>query len=137
MQTVAGTKGALRVGQSVLAQVDADRHLAVARNHTATHILHAVLGKVLGGHVRQNGSLVSDRFLRFDYTHYEAPSREQIEEIETLANAAILTDRPVTTVVTDLEAAKASGAKALFEEKYGQTVRVAALTFRPRARSVL
>lgn len=124
MQTVTVTKGALRVGQGVLAQIDMDRHLAIARNHTATHILHAVLGKVLGGHVRQNGSLVSDRFLRFDYTHYEAPRREQLEEIETLTNAAILTDRPVTTVVTDLEAAKASGAKALFEEKYGQTVRV-------------
>ncbi len=124
MQTVTVTKGTLHVGQGVLAQIDMDRHLAIARNHTATHILHAVLGKVLGGHVRQNGSLVSDRFLRFDYTHYEAPRREQLEEIETLTNAAILADRPVTTVVTDLEAAKASGAKALFEEKYGQTVRV-------------
>ena len=124
MQTVTVTKGRLTVGQAVTAEIDMERHMAVARNHTGTHILHAVLGKVLGGHVRQNGSLVSDRFLRFDYTHYEAPSREQLEEIELLANSAILTDTPVTTVVTDLESAKASGAKALFEEKYGNQVRV-------------
>ena len=118
------TKGELKVGQSVNAAVDMERHLSIARNHTATHILHAVLGKVLGGHVRQNGSLVSDRFLRFDYTHYEAPTAEQLEEIETQANAAILRDMPVSTLVTDLEAAKATGAKALFEEKYGKVVRV-------------
>jgi len=124
MQTVTVTKGELKVGQSVNAAVDMERHLSIARNHTATHILHAVLGKVLGGHVRQNGSLVSDRFLRFDYTHYEAPTAEQLEEIETQANAAILRDMPVSTLVTDLEAAKATGAKALFEEKYGKVVRV-------------
>ncbi|MBR1896951.1 MAG: alanine--tRNA ligase [Pyramidobacter sp.] len=124
MQTVTVTKGELKAGQSVNAAVDMERHLSIARNHTATHILHAVLGKVLGGHVRQNGSLVSDRFLRFDYTHYEAPTAEQLEEIETQANAAILRDMPVSTLVTDLEAAKATGAKALFEEKYGKVVRV-------------
>lgn len=124
MQTVTVTKGSLKAGQMVAASVDMNRHLDIARNHTATHILHAVLGKVLGGHVRQNGSLVSDRFLRFDYTHYETPSPEQLEEIEVLTNAAILADKPVSTIVTDLEAAKASGAKALFEEKYGNTVRV-------------
>ena len=124
MQTVTVTKGELKVGQSVNAAVDMERQLSIARNHTATHILHAVLGKVLGGHVRQNGSLVSDRFLRFDYTHYEAPTAEQLEEIETQANAAILRDMPVSTLVTDLEAAKATGAKALFEEKYGKVVRV-------------
>jgi len=124
MQAVTVTKGTLRVGMNVNACVDMERHLAIARNHTATHILHAVLGKVLGGHVRQNGSLVSDRFLRFDYTHYEAPTPEQLEEIETQTNAAILADMPVSTLVTDLETAKASGAKALFEEKYGKVVRV-------------
>jgi len=124
MQTVTVTKGFLKVGQSVTATVDMERHMSIARNHTATHILHAVLGKVLGGHVRQNGSLVSDRFLRFDYTHYEAPSPEQLEEIETQTNAAILRNMPVSTLVTNLEAAKASGAKALFEEKYGNVVRV-------------
>lgn len=124
MQTVTVTKGTLKVGQGVRAKVDEERHLAIARNHTATHILHAVLCKVLGGHVRQNGSLVSDRFLRFDYTHYEAPSPEQLDEIELLANAAILTNTPVTTIETDLETAKATGAKALFEEKYGNRVRV-------------
>jgi len=124
MQSVTVTKGDLKVGETVQAAVEMDRHLAIARNHTATHILHAVLGKVLGGHVRQNGSLVTDRFLRFDYTHYETPTREQLDEIEILVNEAILADKPVTTVVTDLETAKASGAKALFEEKYGKIVRV-------------
>ena len=124
MQTVTVTKGTLTVGMSVNACVDMERHLAIARNHTATHILHAVLGKVLGGHVRQNGSLVTDRFLRFDYTHYEAPTPEQLEEIELQANSAILADMPVSTLVTDIETAKASGAKALFEEKYGKVVRV-------------
>ena len=124
MQTVTVTKGTLSVGMSVNACVDLERHLAIARNHTATHLLHAVLGKVLGGHVRQNGSLVTDRFLRFDYTHYEAPTPEQLEEIELQTNAAILADMPVSTLVTDIETAKASGAKALFEEKYGKVVRV-------------
>ncbi len=124
MQSVKVTRGCLKVGDEVIASVDMERHLAIARNHTATHILHAVLGRVLGGHVRQNGSLVTDAFLRFDYTHYEAPSVEQIEEIERRANAAILADMPVSTVVTDIEAARATGAKALFEEKYGKVVRV-------------
>ncbi|MGI6075728.1 MAG: alanine--tRNA ligase [Pyramidobacter sp.] len=124
MQTVKVVRGTLRVGDAVTAQVDVERHLAIARNHTATHILHAVLGKVLGGHVRQNGSLVTDQFLRFDYTHYETPTAEQLDEIERLVNRAILSDTPVSTQVTDLETAKASGAKALFEEKYGKIVRV-------------
>ena len=108
----------------LLPTIDVERHLAIARNHTATHILHSALIHVLGGHVRQNGSLVSDRFLRFDYTHFEALNREQIEEVEMLANAAILANKTVTTVESDLETAKASGAKALFEEKYGDRVRV-------------
>ncbi len=124
MQTVKVERGCLAVGAEVTAAVDAERHLAVARNHTATHILHAVLGRVLGGHVRQNGSLVTDAFLRFDYTHYEAPSAGQLEEVERQANAAIIADMPVSTLVTGLETAKATGAKALFEEKYGKVVRV-------------
>lgn len=124
MQTVTVTKGELKVGQAVKASIDMQRHLSIARNHTATHILHAVLGKVLGGHVRQNGSLVSDRFLRFDYTHYESPTPDQLEEIEILTNSVILSDLPVSTDVMDIEAAKATGAKALFEEKYGKVVRV-------------
>ncbi len=124
MQSVTVTKGSLKVGDAVTAEVDLERHLSIARNHTATHILHTVLGKVLGGHVRQNGSLVTDRFLRFDYTHYKTPTPEQLDEIELLANAAILDDKPVSTQVMDLESAKATGAKALFEEKYGKFVRV-------------
>lgn len=124
MQNILVTRGTISVGQSVHAAIDVERHLAIARNHTATHILHSALIHVLGGHVRQNGSLVSDRFLRFDYTHFEALNREQIEEVEMLANAAILANKTVTTVESDLETAKASGAKALFEEKYGDRVRV-------------
>lgn len=124
MQTVKVEQGALRVGETVTAKVDEELHLAIARNHTATHLLHAVLGKVLGGHVRQNGSLVTDQFLRFDYTHYETPTPRQLTEIERLVNRAVLSDTPVSTRVTDIETAKASGAKALFEEKYGAVVRV-------------
>ncbi len=124
MQTVKVEQGALRVGETVTAKVDEELHLAIARNHTATHLLHAVLGKVLGGHVRQNGSLVTDQFLRFDYTHYETPTPRQLTEIERLVNRAVLSDVPVSTRVTDIETAKASGAKALFEEKYGAVVRV-------------
>lgn len=124
MQTVKVEQGALRVGETVTAKVDEELHLAIARNHTATHLLHAVLGKVLGGHVRQNGSLVTDQFLRFDYTHYETPTPRQLTEIERLVNRAVLSDAPVSTRVTDIETAKASGAKALFEEKYGAVVRV-------------
>lgn len=124
MQTAKVEQGALRVGETVTAKVDEELHLAIARNHTATHLLHAVLGKVLGGHVRQNGSLVTDQFLRFDYTHYETPTPRQLTEIERLVNRAVLSDAPVSTRVTDIETAKASGAKALFEEKYGAVVRV-------------
>lgn len=124
MQTVKVEQGTLRVGETVTAKVDEELHLAIARNHTATHLLHAVLGKVLGGHVRQNGSLVTDQFLRFDYTHYETPTPRQLTEIERLVNRAVLSDTPVSTRVTDIETAKASGAKALFEEKYGAVVRV-------------
>ncbi len=118
------TKGTLSVGQTVQASVDHQRRKAVARNHTATHLLHQTLCHLLGGHVRQNGSLVSEQFLRFDYTHFKALDREQIEEVEVMVNAAVMANLPVTTQLTDIETAKASGAKALFEEKYGNQVRV-------------
>lgn len=124
IQKVTVTKGTLSVGQKVHASVDGDRRNAIARNHTATHLLHQALIHVLGGHVRQNGSLVSDKFLRFDYTHFAPLTPDQTLEVEQLVNQIVVANLPVTTIETDLETAKASGAKALFEEKYGDRVRV-------------
>lgn len=116
--------GALETDQFVTASVDKERRAAITRNHTATHLLHQALIDVLGGHVRQNGSLVSPEFLRFDYTHFEAMTPEQIRQVETLANRKVLANMPVDTEQMNLADAKAKGAKALFEEKYGDVVRV-------------
>ncbi|MDR2529769.1 MAG: alanine--tRNA ligase [Synergistaceae bacterium] len=119
------TEGArAAVGMGVRAQVDDERRAAVRRNHTATHLLHEALSRVLGGHVRQAGSLVTDRLLRFDYTHHEALSREQIEKVEEIVNVHVLADTVLDVVECSLDEARARGAKALFDEKYGEVVRV-------------
>jgi len=97
---------------------------ATAIHHSATHILHAVLRKVLGSHVQQKGSLVNDQRLRFDFSHLEAISTEQLQEIENMANEQVLANTDITTKVMDIESAKASGAMALFGEKYADDVRV-------------
>jgi alanyl-tRNA synthetase len=94
------------------------------RHHTATHLLHAVLRQVLGEHVRQAGSLVAPERLRFDYTHFEAPSREQLDEIERLVMEWVLRNKDVSTTVMPIDEAKALGAMALFGEKYGANVRM-------------
>lgn len=120
-------KGVIRQGDSLTASVDALRRRAIVRNHTATHLLHQALIDVLGGHVRQNGSLVTDRALRFDYTHFEALSPEQIAAVEELANSHVLANHPSEITYSSLAEAKAKGAKALFEEKYGDVVRVLTL----------
>lgn len=117
-------EGTLRVNDKVEALVDSERRLAIARNHTATHILHKSLKEVLGDHVNQAGSLVMPDRLRFDFTHYEAPTKEQLRLIESLANEKIRKNLKVNIEVKDIEDAKDLGATALFDEKYGDKVRV-------------
>ncbi len=118
------TKGVLKLGDSVNACVYVDRRQAIARAHTATHLLDAALKEVLGDHVHQAGSLVEPDRLRFDFTHFEAITPEQLSEIDRLVNDAILEGYPVVTEVLPIEEAKKKGAVALFGEKYGDTVRV-------------
>ncbi|MER3404272.1 MAG: alanine--tRNA ligase, partial [Chloroflexota bacterium] len=116
--------GTLSLHQEVEAAVDVERRLDTMRNHTATHLLHAALRQVLGPHVRQAGSLVHPERLRFDFTHGTALTQEQIEAIERLVNEKIRADLPVEKEVMERETALASGAMALFGEKYGERVRV-------------
>lgn len=118
------TVGALKVGDRVSAQVDASLRTSTARNHSATHLLHAALRQVLGTHVQQKGSLVTGDYLRFDFSQPEAIKPEQLAAIEALVNAEVLANNPVHTDVTDIETARGKGAMALFGEKYGDTVRV-------------
>jgi alanyl-tRNA synthetase len=117
-------QGRLNPGDGVVARVDVSRRKATQRNHTATHLLHGALRSVLGGHVRQSGSLVAPDHLRFDFTHYEPMTDEEIRTIEDIINTKILSNIPVSTAVEAFENAKARGAIALFGEKYGQKVRV-------------
>ena len=116
--------GELHVGDLVEARVDADARRATALNHSATHLMHAALRRVLGTHVQQKGSLVAPDRLRFDFTHFEPVTREQIREIERLVNAQVRGNDVVETRIMSLDDARASGAMALFGEKYGERVRV-------------
>jgi alanyl-tRNA synthetase len=120
-------EGELRAGDEVKAQVDEGKRIETARAHTATHLLHAALRKVLGEHVRQSGSLVEPGRLRFDFSHYEAPSSAELFEVERLVNRWIMQDVSVTAEVMGLDEARERGAIALFGEKYGETVRVIAI----------
>ena len=117
-------EGTLTVGDTVAATIDAHRRELIRRNHTATHLLDAALKQVLGDHVSQAGSLLDDERLRFDFTHFEAVTPEQLHEVEDLVNVEIFAAKPVVTAVMGIEEAKASGAVALFGEKYGDVVRV-------------
>ncbi|MCX5800351.1 MAG: alanine--tRNA ligase [Candidatus Eisenbacteria bacterium] len=114
-------------GGPYTATVDAERRLSVARNHTATHLLHGALRKVLGDHVRQAGSLVAPDRLRFDYTHFQAPSSSELEEVEELTNRLVVEDIPVSCKISSYEEALSTGAMALFGEKYGKKVRLVAV----------
>ena len=117
-------EGALCVGDEVRAAIDAGRRELIRRNHTATHLLDAALKKVLGDHVSQAGSLVAPDRLRFDFTHFEAMTADQLARVEGMVNAQIFAAEPIVTRVMGIEEAKASGAVALFGEKYGDVVRV-------------
>ncbi|EDT9164556.1 alanine--tRNA ligase [Salmonella enterica subsp. salamae] len=116
--------GALKVGDAVQADVDEARRARIRLNHSATHLMHAALRQILGAHVAQKGSLVSDKVLRFDFSHNEAMKPSEIREVEDLVNAQIRRNLPIETHIMDLEAAKAKGAMALFGEKYDERVRV-------------
>ena len=116
--------GELRVDAAVLARVDSERRGATALNHSATHLLHAALRHVLGSHVEQKGSLVNPNRLRFDFTHYDAMTPEQIRAVERLVNEQVLANSDVQTAVLTYDDAVARGAMALFGEKYGDKVRV-------------
>ena len=117
-------EGTLTVGATVTAALDAERRGFLRRNHTATHLLDAALKQVLGEHVSQAGSLVTPEHLRFDFTHFEALSSEQLKAVEDLVNQQIFASKPVVTRVMGIDEAKAAGAVALFGEKYGDVVRV-------------
>jgi alanyl-tRNA synthetase len=117
-------RGRLRVGQTVTAQVDAEKRDATRRNHTATHLMHAALREVLGTHVKQAGSVVAPNYLRFDFSHFQPLTREEVAEIERLVNYQILRNERVQTDLLSLDEAMRSGAMALFGEKYAEKVRV-------------
>ncbi len=122
----AGTveSGALSVGDTVTASIDVMRRERIRRNHTATHILHWALRRILGDHVRQSGSYVAPERLRFDFTHFEAVSAEQLQRIEEMANHKVMENHPVRNYETSLATAREMGVTALFGEKYGEIVRV-------------
>ncbi len=117
-------QGRIAVGDAVTARVDAQHRADTMRNHTATHLLHAALRKVLGTHVRQAGSLVAPNHLRFDFTHSEAVTPEQLAEVERLVNAKVRENLEVRSRTTTFDEAMSEGVLAFFGEKYGQEVRV-------------
>jgi alanyl-tRNA synthetase len=116
--------GEVRAGQDALATIDGERRDDIRRNHTATHLLHSALRAVLGDHVRQQGSLVSPEYLRFDFSHHAAPTSEELDQVFALANEAVLTGVDVETTETSREEAEGMGAIAFFGDKYGESVRV-------------
>ncbi len=118
------TRGRIRKGDQVLASVDEDRRLDIARNHTATHLLHRALRDVLGEHAQQSGSEVAPEKLRFDFTHLQPVTEHELDQVERRVNAKIRHNLPVVALITDYHAAVASGAFALFGEKYGEQVRM-------------
>lgn len=117
-------EGRIQVGDTVRAAIDVPRRERIRRNHTATHILHWALREVLGDHVKQAGSYVAENRLRFDFTHFEAMTADQIAEVERLANQKIMENHAVRAYETSLSSAREAGVMALFGEKYGEIVRV-------------
>jgi alanyl-tRNA synthetase len=127
VHAVAVEQGTLKIGTALALEVDHARRSRIRVNHSATHLLHEALRQVLGDHVAQKGSLVSPDRLRFDFSHPKPMTAEEIEKVEDLANDFVLQNSPVTTRLMALEDARASGARALFGEKYGDEVRVVAM----------
>ncbi len=120
-------EGAIRIGDPLLLEVDHARRAAIRQNHSATHLLHEALRLVLGDHVAQKGSLVAPDRLRFDFSHPKPITAAELEKVEDIANDIVLQNAPVTTRLMALDDARASGARALFGEKYGDEVRVVAM----------
>ncbi|MEE4279656.1 MAG: alanine--tRNA ligase [Halieaceae bacterium] len=116
--------GSVRTGDAVLSRIDSSLRQRTRLNHSATHLLHAALRKVLGDHVTQKGSLVDAQRLRFDISHPQAITRDELKTVEDLVNEQIRANTPVSTRIMDMESARAAGAMALFGEKYGDEVRV-------------
>ena len=121
--------GKLSADDEVTAIIDQDRRQKIVLNHSATHLMHAALRQVLGKHVEQKGSLVNEKQLRFDFSHFEAVTAEQITEVETIVNAQIRANNAADIEITNMEKAVEKGAMALFGEKYGDNVRVVQLGF--------
>lgn len=120
-------EGVVRVNDRAHLAVDRERRLATARHHTATHLLQALLQKHLGPHVKQSGSLVTPERLRFDFTHFVSIDRETLKLLELDLNRAVVENRPVEVAFLTMDEALALGAMALFEEKYGERVRLVAI----------
>ena len=118
------TSGEIKVGDTVVCGVDKARREAIKRNHSSVHMLQAALRQVLGTHVEQAGSYVDEKIGRFDFTHFQALTKEEIKRVEALVNEAILSGITVETIETDIETARKNGAMALFGEKYGKVVRM-------------
>jgi alanyl-tRNA synthetase len=118
------TEGEVTAGQEALARIDAERREAIRRNHTGTHLLHWALRDVLGPHVKQQGSLVAPDRLRFDFSHYQPVTHDELAQVEALANARVLANEPVRAYETSKDEADKSGAIAFFGDKYGNVVRV-------------
>ena len=114
----------IKVGQKVKLKIINEKRNDIRKNHSATHLLHRVLGDILGNHIQQAGSLVTAEKLRFDFNHFEAMKQEQIEQVEDQVNDFIFSNLPVTISEMSIDEAKKKGAKAFFEEKYGEVVRV-------------
>jgi alanyl-tRNA synthetase len=125
-------QGTLKLGAALTLEVDHARRTAIRRNHSATHLLHEALRQVLGDHVAQKGSLVAPDRLRFDFSHPKPMTAEEIARVEDIANEVVLQNTPVTTRLMALDDARASGARALFGEKYGDEVRVVAMGQNPQ-----
>ena len=116
--------GVVRVGDTLETKIDVDRRKAIARNHSAVHLLQAALRRVLGSHVEQSGSYVDEGVGRFDFTHFSALTKEELQRVEDMVNAEILAGEAVNTIETDIDTARKNGAMALFGEKYGKVVRM-------------